>query len=117
MIISISLAQKYHLSSPHTPPTLPIVPQKRSTYHSSPIDLDANSSGSHSHPHSRRTRVAYSPSSSKRRRAERSICERTSDYYSSKRNNDVQNHRHSREIVIKKNRFNIIHLFISIVET
>lgn len=78
-----------------------------STYHNSPIDLDANSSGSHSHSHSHyrspgsSRRVAYSPSShnSKRRRPDRSY-ERSSEYhYSSKRNNDAQNHRHSREIV------------------
>lgn len=80
-----------------------------STYHNSPIDLDANSSGSHSHSHSHShyrspgssRRVVYSPSShsSKRRRPERSY-ERASDHhYSSKRSNDVQNHRHPREVI------------------
>lgn len=74
-------------------------------YHNSPIDVDANSSGSHSHSHSHyrspgsNRRNAYSPPShsTKRRRPERTY-ERTSDYtYSSKRNSDIQNHRHSRE--------------------
>lgn len=78
-------------------------------YHNSPIDVDANSSGSHSHSHSHshyrspgnNRRGVYSPPShsSKRRRPER-IYERASDYhYSSKRNNETQNHRHSRERV------------------
>lgn len=81
-----------------------------STYHNSPIDLDANSSGSHSHSHSHShyrspgssRRIVYSPSShsSKRRRPERSYEPRSSDHhYSSKRSNDAQNHRHTREVI------------------
>ncbi|XP_055306762.1 cyclin-dependent kinase 12 isoform X2 [Sitodiplosis mosellana] len=102
--------------SPMTPPIRPnsnmsiysdTVPRKTTVaaYHNSPIDVDANSSGSHSHSHSHyrspgsNRRNAYSPPphSSKRRRPERTY-ERPSDYpYSSKRNTDIQNHRHSRE--------------------
>lgn len=107
IFLLIKLAQKYIASSPHTPP---LVPRKSTiaAYHNSPIDVDANSSGSHSHSHSHshyrspgnNRRNVYSPSShlNKRRRPDRPYDRLASDYsYSSKRNNETQNHRHSRE--------------------